>query len=220
MALLLSFSHIVKAQDFKSDLKGLYELLGTQNNLSTDINIRVVGTPSGDMVQKAKIRKSGENYYYQLEGVEMFMDKKNYLMVDNSQKVIVYRPITHQMRENLKKQVANINLDTILGKYDSVTFHGIEQGLKHYTVTISKSYISKAEVYLNADTKFLNKVVFYYSPKMKVRPANVTVSYSSLTTASLEGDPQLKVGAYFVRNGKQMVAVGKYKGYKIKAFKS
>ena len=150
------------AQDIKKDFAVIYQnylqvpsydlVLTTKSYLSAEDNKPTIA--SGRMI------KSGENHYMEFGGQTLIRNEKEGLSLSLENRWIYYYD---------EKELGQI---TSLDQYKSflaqienaqkVTYMGEANGIKKYAIDNEKGFIERTEVFLDMQSKFVSKIIFYY----------------------------------------------------------
>lgn len=120
--LLLAFAAVVPsaAQDAKAEIRAMHEAYGKASSYSMQIETRIYrGLADATPFQtfKGKALKSGVNYYSEMLGRTTLVNSKCCLLIDNSQKVLIYS------EQEQKKEAAKAQFEVLP---DSVLFEDSE----------------------------------------------------------------------------------------------
>jgi len=153
-------------QEFLQDMQKMYDAYKGTANFSMNIifNIYNKKSPSLPEVQKGVVKKLGALYYTKFYDNEMVVGKKYTIMVDYSAKEVYAFISDKSFQPGLKDYKIPDSLNYLNKK---VEYKGIVNGSKCYILKNPTLEITKYEIYLDAKTGFLSKLVYIYNQNEK-----------------------------------------------------
>ena len=207
------------AQDFKSDIAKMKDSYLKIKNLSMNVEISVYENSSSDGLlakKTASLKKSEDNYCYEMEDIVMLMNEKYSVLVYKADRQIIYSARNSSDEKKAAYTFAAPGLDSAFQKYDSVVYKGIRAGLKEYVIYTSKSIIERTDLLINGAGDLISKVVYYYN-KEKVASGNkVSVEYKAMDLSPVFQKETFSEKNFFAGTGDKAVSVKQYKGYAVK----
>jgi hypothetical protein len=202
--LFISFSLPVFSQDLKKDMQNMVSYYNNAASLSINIKVNVYQdkSSSASLAQNAKIRKKGRNFFYELNDTRMLLSEKSLLMIHENEKDILCRDITSKEYDEFLKNFITSNLDSVISSYDSLKFKGNIDNDKYYVVYTPKGAIVKTDLYINASSHGLSKLVYYYNDLLGAY-YKVEIFFNN-STATVDNDV-FSEEKYIIKSG------GKYK---------
>lgn len=151
----------LQAQDVKADLKRLYQNFDGLSNLYFELENTIVKGKEIGLEQKSKIYKKGGQYYYQMDQYEVLVNQRYILVVDNQEKTIVCRDWNQEKAAQLKAQKIP-RVEELLTRYPKVTYQGVVEGFKKYTLENDQEMIQRIDLFLDRESGFAKKTIYYY----------------------------------------------------------
>lgn len=203
------------AQDFAKDMAKVSKFYNTSATFQTDISIKSFQsykdeTPKDQ--QTARIQRSGNNYYYKFQNVEMLVNEKYSIIVDNDQKMMVCKPLEKVKRKKVT-ELATPDFDLLTKSYKKVEFKGKKNGVKHYVVYPKRIY-KQADIYIN-EKGLITKLVYLYNSYSNQPSAKVIVNFKNSTTSPTFSKSHFSETKYFKVIKKKYVPIGKYESYNL-----
>jgi outer membrane lipoprotein-sorting protein len=199
------------AQDFKADMQKMQEIYNNAEKLQTSMKIDVYATEKATkpvMTKRATIKKEGNNFFYDIDGVTTLVNSKYSIMVNKTNKTIVFKNIEKQLKDRMNEVIPNF--DKELEAYNGVEYKGLENGKKHYVVKNVDNQIKFGHIYLD-NRGMLSKIVYIY--KEQKGKAVIVFSQNSLNPTFKES--QFSEKQFFKKKGKEWIPMGTYKYYEV-----
>lgn len=174
---LLLFSTVGMAQDFQKDLEKVRNTYGN-HSFSTDIEIRLMKKGNLWLTKKAGIKKSGSDYWYRMDGIEMLFNRKMNIMVDHSRKGIIYDEMKKgetRIRKEVDGQLLGGVDSLAMGKWSHV---GDSGGVRHYRMDDPGGIIIHADFYINIGSFMIERIFYEYNKSLSGEAMEVEVEYS------------------------------------------
>jgi hypothetical protein len=200
----------LKAIDFSADVKVV------SYKTKNDIN----GQPMG----KGVIRKSKQGYYSKYLDDELMTNEKCMLIIDNGKKEITYFDGSGYNFKGMSQPTLP-PIDSLLKRNDSVVFKENENGENHFIFFNKQGATIRTDVYVNRQTHFVSKIVYYYAAsdkKSNYDMYKVEITYLNIKIDKIDNSffSESKYVSY--KKGKPVVqaAYDKYKLNITKKYKS
>ena len=174
-------------------------------------------TPS--LISKGCVKKDNEKYYSKFEDVELLINGKRSLLVNNRLKKMTYNECNV-----MKKPDAN-EVQKALDSFsttDSVVLGDSKNGDIHFIAYSKTGYIQRTDLYVDSKTLFVKHILYQYVPpndeydmdvdRIEIFYKNIQIKQPEISSFSFE--------KYFKSSKDRKVALGKYNGYKITSYKS
>jgi hypothetical protein len=162
---IFSLCSIAQAQDFKQVIRELRRDYAQSKALEIVMEVTVYDStqsPAPFYQQRVEIRRSGDNYWYQVENNEMLLNEKCLVVVDKEARQISYSKRSLQAEAELQKNL-KFDLDSILGLYDSPRYLGKADGADHYLVHEKGGPIKDIHFYIAPGSRTLKQIAYKYS---------------------------------------------------------
>lgn len=111
--------------------------------------------------EQAIVKKDNNNYFYRFSGLEMLMNEKYLVMVNEKQRHITCTRRDEKSEAELADPIS-ANLDSLLNFFGTPEFIGIEQDVEHYTLTRKEGLIVGIELYINTVSNTLKRLDYQY----------------------------------------------------------
>jgi hypothetical protein len=149
------------AQDARAILKAAGEAFRKHENLNMEVAVYTYEkeNSAASLVGKGKMSKSDKGYYSRFMNDELISNKNGTVILNHEQKTMHYFE-----GENNKAKKGFVPQPDSLSAGDSAVYLGMENGLQHVLIYHRNSYIERTEVFINASTSLLSRIVYYYPP--------------------------------------------------------
>ena len=214
--LFISSSMIGFSQDYKTDLKKMYELYNSLENYYAEIYVKAYeGSTSGTpyLTKHTTVRKEGNKFFYELDNnIKMLVNNNFSILVNKEQKTIAYKPLKKPKKIDLNEFTAMSDMEEIIGSYKSVTFKGSKDGIKHYVILPNQNMI-KAELFMKS-SGLITKIIYEYK-ETNGETNKVVAEFKNSTTTPSFTKNTFSENQFFKKQGKEYIAVDKYKNYNL-----
>jgi len=158
------------AQDFHQAMTDLQEQYGNLDVVHVVMKVDVFEeaastTPVSSM--EVEISKKNNEYLYRYGDTEVLFNNKLMIFVNHSARAIVCSTRDMDSEKGLVPQV-DISMDSILSRYDLVSYHGEQAGNHHYRIENKTGSIRVIDLYVNSSTKLVSKLSYLYEGKQYV----------------------------------------------------
>lgn len=215
--LLMSFLggySFVYAQTFKDELQSVYASYRTTDKFQTDITITVYNFEDQPVVQKAQIKKSGNNYHYFIDARKVLMNNKYMLTIDENQKEIVVA--NSLSKEALSSSIfGEEELIGLLKNLDTIIDNGLINGNHNYTILSKENIIEKMDLSINVKHHMLSEVIYYYNSEAGLSATKVVISYGNISTSPSFSSSEFREKQYIEKYKGSFIPSTSYKGYEI-----
>jgi len=116
-------------------------------------------TSSGELLGRAIMRKSDNNYYSKFLNDEMISNKNCTVILNHESKTM--RCFVGQ---NQKHNQVAATPDSVLLPGDSLVYNGIENNERHVTIYHKNSYYLRTEMYFSVATSLPSRIIYYHAP--------------------------------------------------------
>lgn len=201
-------------QSFQKDIQAVYEAYRKTEQFQTNITITVYNFKEQPVVQKAQIKKSGNNFHYHIGNRAVLMNKKYMLTIDKDQQEIV-------VADALSPEVLNTTafgeaeMKEMLEQVDTIIDKGIQNNQHLYIVTSKKNIIEKMELTIDTKYNMLSKVIYHYNEDAGLSSTKVTIDYKGITTHPTFSSAEFSERQYIQKIKGEIQPVSAYKGYEI-----
>ena len=179
LALLALLGTHSVAQDLAADMRRMNAHFAEATKLHAKVEVKVFrGNESSPLFsQQAELKRSGTSIWYSIGDLLMVSNTKYTLWINHSSKEIHCRERDRNAAPDLS-DFASYSLDSLVDSYDSVAYHGISGGKKHYTIYMESGAVSKADVYLEAGNgRFVKAEYIYRKNAYNDSESRVVVSF-------------------------------------------
>jgi len=198
------------AQTLKEDLLKVYDAYRSTDKFQTDITITVYNFEEQPVVQKAQIKKDGNNYHYFIDARKVLMNDKYMLTIDDNQKEIVLADALSDKALNASV-FGQQQLQEVLNDLDTI----IKNGAHRYTIIAKSSLIVKMELSINAQNNMLSEVVYHYNSEAGMSATKVVISYQNTTTNPSFNATEFTEKQYVLKRKGIFYPAPAYKGYEL-----
>lgn len=206
---------VVTAQDFRADLEAMQTAMKQKKRFGSNIEMVVYARGGNDKVMSRhnmKIRKKGNKYFMKVMMNEVMYNGKEKIAVNHNSRSVVYK----QAEPGRQKKINAFFQDTYQEdkmNFDAVTYAGTENGLKHYVISNEQGMISRADYYIDPESKLLEKLTYFYDEQRHPQPGKVQIRYDY----DVSGDFASFFNAenYIIKNDQEVKLVPELKNYQL-----
>lgn len=202
-------------QELAGDIKKMYSAYSGLENFYTEAAIRIYADHSSEkpgMEQSTVLKKNKNNYLYRVDNVTMLYTDKCYILVNDLEKSIFFS-------DNPGAQAAIANplpdVDSLIGKCDSVVFKGVAKSCNYYILYSSKEVIMETHLYVDVKTFLINKIIYYYDKDIYPVNNKVEIDYIKTDLAPVFARNEFSVSKFISRTKDELKPVASYSGYHI-----
>jgi hypothetical protein len=210
------------AQNIKQDMMAMYHSYMNLKYFSTTIKVDVykkMGDTSPYLSKKGQVKKSGNFYFTSLDDIKLMVNAKYLIYVSGKDKLIYYQ----EHGKNTKQEFAppfDINeitamIDSAVKRSDSIQYMGTVNNMKHYSIRSSRALINAMDLYIDARTSLISKVVYYYNATVMETNNKVTVSFDNVVYDKPFAESEFSESQFLKGSGNSFVAADKYTGYEV-----
>lgn len=154
------------AQNLVEDMGKMQQSYAALDNYHGEITTLTYGDLNNKPIdsRKMEVRKKGNSFFYELDGMKMIYNE-NYTLTSNTKSKVIAFQKTPKQTKSPFEVVPDIK--EILKKYQDVEYKGVVDGAKLYVVKNPRDIISTVELYIDAQTFLMTKLVYHYNPKLK-----------------------------------------------------
>lgn len=169
--MLLCTQGVASAQGFKDRLLLMQQEYSKLKSVHVVMNIQAFeNSESTNSFYKetAIIKREGTNYLSQFSGMDMLMNEKYILMVNQNSKQIICSKRNLKGEDKFSDPVS-INLDSILGFYGTPVLIGSENNVEHFRVDQKQGTIRVVDLYIDTSLNVLKRLDYYYKEGQYVK---------------------------------------------------
>lgn len=210
------------AQNIKQDMLAMYNSYMSLKYFSTTVQVSIYNTANDKtptITKKGSVKKSGNMYYTSLDDIKVLINDKYLIYVSGKDKLIYYKEHAKDTKQEFKapfdiKEVTNM-LDTALKRSDTIQYMGTVNGIKHYSIRSSHSVISTIDLYIEASSNLISKVVYYYDADVMKRNNKVAVNFSNTIYKEPFAAAEFSESVFLKKKGNAFIAADGYNGYEV-----
>lgn len=211
---LLAISIPIKAQSIKEDIKKLLNYYDGVEDLYIQMESSVYEGEKATTVSSV-IRKSEQKYLYHLSDRSMLLNDKYIIMVDKRHHNITYEKWTKAKAKQLISSTQIPDPDDLLKRYESITFKGEKNGLKHYHLYGAKEQMSDVDLFFDTQRGVIKKCIYRYNPQLVSDDIRLEVIFNVINTKPKFSETTFSESQFIQIKGKEATAAEKYKGYSV-----
>lgn len=169
------------AQEFFSDLQEMRKTYENADAFQANVDVKMFENGKHTISKYAKIKKTGKNFFYELDNITFLLNEKYSVMVNNVSKVIVFGEQSEgsaELYESLH-QFRIEEMDSLFRQNKEWKFKGISNAQKQYELFNQGAYINKTELFINASNYTIKKVVFHYNEEISNSNSKVVITYNA-----------------------------------------
>lgn len=216
IAIIIAFcviSSTTQAQDIKEDITKLLSYYEDVENMYIQMESSVHEGQNITTVSSI-VKRSGEQYLYQMSEQVMLINSRYIIMVDKRNHNITYDKWTDaKAKQLIKNNIPDPN--ELFKRYETITYKGEKEGLKHYHLHGEKEQMSDLDLFFDSQKGTVKKCIYRYNPKLvgddiwleiKFKVINIKPQFSETTFSEKQ----------FINISKNKpTASEKYKGYSV-----
>ena len=168
IVLCMCFAQITFGQDFAVDMKKMNQAYGA-NELTIDFEVYLIAdeknTSKKESLGLGKIRKKSDLYFSSFDGQHIYHNEDGVVLIDDKEKSVDY--IKRSSKRPESKELTNDQINAMIAMSDTVYFVQTKNGVKHYRIFNESADIRIVDLYMNAKTFFIDKLVYTYKESTK-----------------------------------------------------
>lgn len=153
------------AQDqFRNRIQAIQKELVSTTGMEVAMDIKVFEQKNDKIPfyhEQAVVKKSNDNYFYRFSGLEMLMNAK-YLVLVNEKERLITCSLRDKKSEAELMDPLSANLDSLLKFYGTPKLVSEENDVEHYTLTHEEGLIRQTELYIQLSTSSLKRIEYLY----------------------------------------------------------
>jgi hypothetical protein len=223
LAVVLASSRAGEAQqlpvdnqgNFKQDLLDMRKKYDQVDRIHVVMHVKVFDNVSSSNAfynQRFEIQKDKENYRYQLGEMDMLMNDKFIVIIDNTQREIMCNR-RDVKGEKIYKDPVKANLDSLFSFFSTPVYVGMQNDIAHYQLSISDGDVTEVHVFINKRKMIFERITYQYRDKQfaaidfkvfDVQPQFALDTFSEATYVTLSKTkikPSAKFAGYHILNG-------------------
>lgn len=211
-------SGIIQAQTLGPELKKIRTAYLNASQLSFEVEVYSYATRADktpELLSKGTMKKTTGKYYSTFAGYELTVNGEKAVLVDRQRKTLDYYEYeTHRPELPGNYQV---NIDSMMTGADSVVLRPAQNGLKHFTCFSGNGYVRQTEIYADAQTGFIKRILYYYidsTDDFEMEFDRVEVVYKNIQTGPI-GSGFFNLNKYVKKTGSTLTGIGIYRNYQI-----
>lgn len=211
------------SQNLSRDLAGYSNWLATENSFEVKILIDVFfdqNDAKPRLTLNGEIARHKASYRSKIFDNEIFSENKKILYINHKFKTMVFRKDVDVNKKNDPSQydisATLAFIDSSLRRCDTITFLGVENGVKTYLLVSSKQVISSIYLSFSTDKSLLKKVVYYYNTDVLAENNKVVMTYSYPDVSAGQAQSNLLLADYLIEKDGKPVPAARFKNYQLK----
>ena len=209
---LVALCQAATGQDLKEELIKMKEQYGDMSSLHVVMLVSVFDEQTASSPyykEKVEIKKQDESFLYVLTGNEMLLNKKYMVMVDKSEKQIVWSERDPQA-ETAWRQGLSFDLDSILSYYHQATWLKTENGIAHYSVLQKEGPVDWVYLFIDTNTHLIHKMEYHYK-----NDQFVSILFKEFKTHPVFTEATFDEKRYVVNERGEFKASGVFRQYRV-----
>jgi len=224
--IIFLFAFSAKAQNAKEDIKKVNESYVKHKDLSMGITYNVFAAYDDNVPMETSAgsyNQHGNARYNRLNEIESVQNSDFSLVIDHDEKMIV---IGNPIKFNPGK-IMLLDLDSALSMYSSVKYIDNNVSQKGYSMVFKPTAASeydKVDMYFNAKTYLVERMVFYYRDKVQLKKTNqdapeekpkLEIIFSKISVEPVSDFKFYSAGRFVDKKNGKYVGVGECSSYKV-----
>lgn len=203
-------------EEFKKIRKAYTECKQMQFNVEAySYEAPADNTPA--LISKGEVKRLGKNYYSSFLDYELMISGEEAVLADHAKKELEYYQFKRS-KPLLKEKEFEANIDTLMNFSDSIVQRrNTKEGQLHFSLYSEGGMIALTELYVDAQTHFISRIIYYYGPSTEdyqIEVNRVDVFYKNIKTSGVK-EEFFKVDKYVRRQGGKTLAAERFKGYQV-----
>lgn len=213
----------IQAQTTGAELKKIRDAYLANKQLSFDVEVYSYSTKADktpDLVSKGYMKKSDDKYYSNFNNYELMITGGKALIADRERKTLDY--YEYETKKPEISEGYEVNIDSLIPATDSVVMRPLADGLKHFTCFSKEGYVRQTEIYVDARTHFIRRILYYYidsTEDFELEFDRIEIRYRNIETKPV-GQSFFSFDKYFKRTKSTFVPVGEYREFQMNYYDS
>lgn len=217
---LILFSIAGISQDWVTDFKKMNQKYTDANSFSMSISVKIfekLTSIEPMMSYSGKMAVSGNNYYSEMIGKITIVNENYSLLVDNSQKLIMYKNTLKNKKTEVKADKIPMSIDTAMYKNATAKYLINTATEKKIQLLFNSGQYSKIEVSINAVNNSLTQIIYFSTSKSanEVSAEKIVVDYTEVKMNNEISPSLFSEKKIFKKNGDKLELVDAYKNYRL-----
>lgn len=207
------------AQNFKQDVDAMYKAYSNLNTFKTVVTVKNFNEDkmlAGSL--SITLKKLGNSFLHEANDYTMLLNQKMYLMIIHNYKSIAISKISDNDRKKMEQAMDKYNpsatIDSLLKNNVSVTFEGINNQSKKYKLSYKNGMYDYVNIYINQNTKLIDKMEFKVNSKLDIGSSFVEVVYQNDLNVKFDSS-LFDESQFLILKNKQYSGVGKYANFTV-----
>jgi|GEM_PF-6670788 len=207
------------AQDLAADMKFMYDVLKNPTSLHVVVEALIITDDDNGGLEQSRehteIKIKNGKYMCIGKDFDMLINDKHIVMVQKNTQEILY---SRNDGAYVKKQQSDMSTLPYMAKpevNDDIIYHGIKDGFKHYTIINSKGVIKKGDLWFDAETGFLKKTEYEYTPESSLGGSRAISEFKIINPKAELNDSDFSETIYVDLTGNVVKPATRYKLFKL-----
>ena len=216
--LLLAFSSNAigqtPAEMYLSDAKAIAKRMKEVKSFHAKTEVTV---KSNGLVLKrtSEIKKLGTKTWTKTEGIENAFTSSHIITVLDEQKLISYsKGIGKKNMDKHTSQDIIPVLDSVISKFDSITYQALSNGEKKYTLHSANQMFTKVVVVLYSNLKY-KSMEYHYNQNLYKGQEAVKIKFTLWNESAVINEKIYELNNYILKSDNSYIPIDKYKGYQV-----
>jgi hypothetical protein len=204
-------------QNIKTELEQMNKKYTECSSYSMNVQVKLINTKTDKITAQynGKALKSEAQYYAEMMNKVTLITPKSMLIVDHTNKVIVYSPTNGQQFKGQTTASITSNIEQLLAaKKLTVIAEDPTKGTKTIEVKADDPVFEKTHVVINVKKNLLVKLVYFYKNTGDMPYDQLEVMYTDITVNKSVSSKWFSRKQYISGSGKNIKPVAAYKEYR------
>jgi len=159
---------------------------------------------------RVEVKRDRSNYAYRFNAMEMLMNDRFIIVVDEQQKEIVCTSRDMSAEQALAKDPVAVSMDSVLKLFDKPVFIASDGGVHHYRITPLQGELEQVDLFVDAEHALLRKIAYQYTHDQRA-----SVVFETLTTSPVFSADEFNERSYVEVVGKDIRPSKALMGYHV-----
>ena len=155
---------LIAQPDFRQRIETIREQYKGATEIEVIMDISVFerkGDQEPIYQERAIVKKSQDKYFYHLSGLEMLMNEKYLVLINEKQRLITCSRRDKESEMELSNAIP-VSLDSLLRFYGTPRFIDAQNGVEHFSVAHGDGDIKQSDLFIEVLSGALKKIEYRY----------------------------------------------------------
>ncbi len=177
---------------------------------------KVTVESNGTLINRtSEIKKINNKTWTKTEGIENIITPQYFISVLHDQKLINYsKGLGEKNMKSMNSQDVIPVLDSLVSKFDSITYKPLPNGEKQYTLYTANQMFEKTVITLTSTLKY-KAMEYHYNQTLYKGQSAVQIKFILWKENATIDESIFNLDNYIIKKGKEFIPIKKYQTYKV-----